>query len=434
MATLVHHLELSQPVKAIERAGDYNAVHVYLQWRGKVISRLTIANDYREISAKRLRTEIAQRYANEILPWLLAEPGSIPENALAHDLADELVQKSIRSEDKTGFLKTLFASIVLCTLDRPQDLEICLQSLTQHQAIAPFEIIVVDNNPASGLTAPVAARFPLVRYITEGRRGLSYARNAGIRVAQGNIIVCTDDDVIFAENWLDNLLKPFERPQVMSVTGCTLPKNLEAASAELYEEYGGLFRGFGRIDYTQDVFRRQKYRYLPTWRIGATANAAFRAEIFLNPQIGPFDEGLGPGTPAGVGEDTYLFYKILQQGYACAYEPLALVYHSHRREMKALRKQLFDYSKGHISYHLTTLLRDHDQRALLYLAVILPGKTLRRIRWRLQSFTFYPLDLLALEIWGYLNGPVAYFKALRRARKLGRTLPEDFGPKHEETH
>ena len=66
----------------------------------------------------------------------------------------------------------------------------------------------------------------------------------------------------------------------------------------------------------------------------------------------------------GCSEDTYLFYKILKAAIRSSYEPAAYVWHKHRRDLAALRRQLYNYSKGHVAYQLTTLLRDHDRRAV----------------------------------------------------------------------
>jgi len=322
-----------------------------------------------------------------------------------------------------GATLPLTASIVLCTLDRPQELSNCLHELSHQHFTTSYEVIVVDNNPASGLTAPIAQRYP-VRYLGEKRRGLSYARNAGIKAAGGDVIICIDDDVSVTQGWLDALLEPFKDSKVMAVTGAVLPKDLDNYSAELFEEYGGLFRGFERIDYGRNFFRR-KFRPVQTWDIGATANAAFRAEIFARSDIGPFHEALGTGSPTGCSEDTYVFYKILKAGYHCVYQPKALVYHSHRQDMQSLRKQLYNYSKGHIAYQLMTLLYDRDWRVLPYLLILLPLKTLRRVRRYQRKYTFYPPKLVLLETWGYLNGPLALWQALQRTKKLGRT------PAHE---
>jgi hypothetical protein len=162
---------------------------------------------------------------------------------------------------------------------------------------------------------------------------------------------------------------------------------------------------------------------VPTWKLGATANAAFRAAIFTHPQIGLMDEALGPGMPSGVGEDTYLFYKVLRAGHTIVYEPSAYVWHKHRRDLAALRRQLYSYSKGHVAYHLTTLMRDQDLRALVHLGIWLPRYYLRRAKDRLRGRGDYPVSLILLEVAGSLVGPWALWRSRRRVKREGRSAP-----------
>jgi hypothetical protein len=157
--------------------------------------------------------------------------------------------------------------------------------------------------------------------------------------------------------------------------------------------------------------------------LGATANAAFRVSIFSHPQIGLMDEALGPGMPSGVGEDIYVFYKVLKAGYTVIYEPAAFVWHKHRRDMSALRRQLYGYSKGIISYHLNTLVRDRDQRALLTVAVDIPLWHLKRVKERLLGRSSHPIKLILLEIAGNLAAPWSLWKSYQRVRSEGRSGP-----------
>ena len=131
--------------------------------------------------------------------------------------------------------------------------------------------------------------------------------------------------------------------------------------------YGGLGKGFDRVEFGSGWFHHRRSA-VPTWLIGATANAAFRAAIFRLPGIGLMDEALGAGTPTGCSEDTYAFYRILKTGGTIVYSPDAYVWHRHRASMRDVRRQIYAYSKGHVAYHLTTLLRDADRRALVRLA------------------------------------------------------------------
>jgi GT2 family glycosyltransferase len=266
----------------------------------------------------------------------------------------------------------------------------------------------------------VAAEFPAVKLVEERRRGLAYARNRGFIASRGEIAVTTDDDVLAPPDWLEKLLAPFAEPDVMVVTGNTLPRELDTAAQRLFEAYGGLGRGPRRRIVNRDWFN-QCGTAVPTWTLGATANAAFRSSIFSHPGIGLMDEALGPGMPSGVGEDTYLFYKVLKAGYTIVYEPAAWVWHKHRREMAALRRQVFNYSKGHVAYHLTTLLGDGDWRAVINLAALLPVHHLRRALHRLLGRSDYPLSLILLEAAGNLAGPWALWQSRRRVRREGKS-------------
>jgi GT2 family glycosyltransferase len=235
-------------------------------------------------------------------------------------------------------------SVVVATCDRPEDLRNCLTSLTAQQTQRPVEVIVVDNRPGSGLTLPVVAEFPGVRIIEEPIAGLSYARNAGIASSTGDIIVATDDDVTMPPIWLEALIAPFARADVMVVTGNTLPLELDTPAQQLFEQYGGLGRGYTRLEANSTWLNFYRRRAAPTWELGATANAAFRASIFADPRIGMIDETLGAGSPTGCSEDTYVFYKVLRAGYTLVYEPNAYVWHRHRRDIEALKSQLYSYS------------------------------------------------------------------------------------------
>lgn len=283
-------------------------------------------------------------------------------------------------------------------------------------------MIVVDNHPESGLTRPVVDEFPSVRLVAESRGGLSYARNAGISASSGEIVIATDDDVVVPPHWIDSLVAPFCDPEVMVVTGNVLPLDLSGDAQQLFESYGGLGRGMKPFEVDGRWFWSFR-RAVPTWSLGGTANAAFRSTIFHDPRIGLLDEALGAGTPAGCSEDTDLFYRVLRAGFKLVYEPHAFVWHRHRNTARELRKQIYAYAKGHVAYQLTTLVRDRDWRAVTRLVLELPRVYWWRIWSRLRGNSAYPLSLVALEIAGTIAAPFAWWRARRRVRQLGRSVP-----------
>ncbi len=256
--------------------------------------------------------------------------------------------------------------------------------------------------------------------VDEPRRGSSYARNAGFRAAHGDVLVCTDDDVTFSPGWFEALLAPFARADVGAVTGNVLPSELDTPAQRLFEAYGGLGRGEAARVLDPALFASWRGA-VPTWDYGATANAAFRRRALADPGVGLLEESLGPGMPSGVGEDTYLFYRLVKQGWSIAYTPDAVVWHRHRRQMADLQEQLRAYSTGHVAYQLTTLARDRDLRSLARIGYGLPRDHASRALRRLRGRSRYPLRLLWVEVRGNLAGPLALWRSLRRVRRLGRS-------------
>jgi O-antigen biosynthesis protein len=406
-ATGVRIVDLSQPIPVLTDVTAYSAVRAFVTWNDSPMGSVDVANHHQPVSAAQLRDAIVDKCAPQLLKAILTQ-----HMILAKDDAP-LVPHARLPPDVS-------VSVVVATRDRPDDLRQCLRCLVAQESARDVEAIVVDNNPASGLTPPVVAEFPDVTLVNEQRMGLAYARNKGFITSRGDIVVATDDDVRMAPDWLEKLVAPFSRSDVMIVTGNVLPLELETAAQQLFEAYGGLGRGFEPRIVDGRWFSHFK-RGVPTWTLGATANAAFRATIFSHPQIGLMDERLGPGMPSGTGEDIYLFYKVLKAGYTLIYQPNAYVWHKHRRDMSALRRQLYNYSKGYVAYHLTTLMKDHDLRALLTLAVRVPGGHIWQILEWLCGRSSYPLSLALLEMAGHFVGPWALWQSRKRVKREGRS-------------
>jgi GT2 family glycosyltransferase len=408
--------EITGEPAAIDDVNDYDLTRVIVTFAGNAIADVAIKNLRCSISADRIADEAVQSLGMSLLDPDSSQSGALVWSQAMADLKQFAIVADGNASDRR--VQRLSASVVIATCDRPEALRECLRSLSKQKTIHSFEIIVVDNHPASGLTAPVVAEFPGVRKIDEVRAGLSFARNAGFAASKGEILVCTDDDVTVPPDWLENLLKPFDRSDVVMVTGHVLPLELETRSQIEFENYGGLGRGYYRIDYDRKWFDSFRRKAVPTWTIGATANAALRASLLHDPNIGFLDEALGAGTPTGCSEDTYLFYKTLKAGHTITYEPKAFVWHRHRVDTDALNRQILNYSKGHSAYHLTTFLRDRDGRGLVRVLAEIPMHQARQL-WRcLCGRSQTSIRTIMLEIQGHVLGPIALWKSRRRVRRL----------------
>jgi glycosyltransferase involved in cell wall biosynthesis len=303
-------------------------------------------------------------------------------------------------------------SIVLPTYDRPAALAHCLEALFLQQTSHTFEVLVIDNHPSSGLTAPLIARFPQVVWTQEPVAGLSQARNRGIASARGTILVTTDDDVLPPFDWLERLTAPLfaarldPASRLAATTGEILPLKIQTPAEVLFEAYGGLRHGPVPATFDAAWMAQWRVGFPQLWRIGTTANAAFLASALPSP---PFDTLLGAGTAAGAREDIYCFNRLLQADYQIQYQPDAVVYHAHREHMDDLIRQLCAYRRGETAFLALILRRHRDLRtlgqALLWIPFWRARLLLAELSRRLTGRRRFSLRIFWLETLAYLRGP-----------------------------
>jgi GT2 family glycosyltransferase len=346
------HVHLEQEEPALPRAGE---CYLVFWWHALAIGQLYINGSELRNNDKELRIKFIACF----LPAVTALESS-------QQMLDELTASFVSRDHQTfarlmnsiyhvrtdfSFPEIARISVIVCTRDRVDDLQVCLKSL-QNQKCLPEEIIVVDNGRLNDATRKVVSQFTNARYVAEPTPGLSYARNTGIRAASCPILAWLDDDVEAHEYWLVNIWKAFEDAGTSATTGLVLAAELDTESQKVFEEFWSFNRGF-----TEKVFGAEHaglHAPLKVWEIGAGANMAFRKKVFED--IGYFDERLGAGT-AGCSEDSELWFRLLIHGAVIKYDPSAVVYHKHRKSMKTLKHQLHHYMRGHVA----AALIQHDQ-------------------------------------------------------------------------
>jgi glycosyltransferase involved in cell wall biosynthesis len=145
-----------------------------------------------------------------------------------------------------------FVSIIVPTFNRAALLPITLDSLLAQDYPADRFEIIVANNASTDRTAHLleeyCARDPRIRYLTERRQGVHYARNSAALVAKGEILYFTDDDMKADKDLLKELVKVFDLdPQIGSATGKVVgnfdvppPEWVKTASHQLSSEFDRL--------------------------------------------------------------------------------------------------------------------------------------------------------------------------------------------------
>jgi glucosyl-dolichyl phosphate glucuronosyltransferase len=185
-------------------------------------------------------------------------------------------------------------SVVICAYadERRPQLVAAIESITRQTLQAKEIIVVIDHNPS--LLEFVSAAFAeVVAVANDGPRGLSGARNTGVRHAKGTVIAFLDDDAIAAPDWLENMVAHYDTPAVMGVGGGVVPIWPEQAPKWLPEEF------FWVVGCS---YRGQPDRVAPV-RNPIGCNMSFRRDVFN--RIGGFTEGIGrEGKDASGCEET----------------------------------------------------------------------------------------------------------------------------------
>jgi GT2 family glycosyltransferase len=219
-------------------------------------------------------------------------------------------------------------------------------------------------------------------------------------------VAYTDDDCILHPYWLERLVEAFDVPDIMAVTGLVLPAELSTVAQWHFERRWGFGRGFERRDFGHEFFAHDKTHGCPVWTIGAGASMAFRRSVFE--AVGYFDERLDVGA-AGCSGDSEFWHRILTAGGRCRYEPSAVAFHFHRRDMEGLKKQVRAYMRGHAAALLIQYERTGNVGNLRRLFFSLPRVYARRLLGRVRRGC-READLTREEIAGIISGTLFYLR------------------------
>lgn len=203
----------------------------------------------------------------------------------------------------------MILSIVIPTLGRVSEVRELLKSieLSKIENLS-FEIVIVDQN-FSNLLDSIVREFTqkgfLIKHFKVDFRGLSKAKNFGLKCAVGKYICFPDDDALFASNTIVNAVGLLENNMYRVVCG----KCMDVNGVDSVKKFS-VIPGLLNLSSFEDKF--------------IEATMFFRKkclEDFL------YDESLGIGTFHGAEEGFDIVYRMLLAGVEIYYDPCILFYH-----------------------------------------------------------------------------------------------------------
>lgn len=197
-------------------------------------------------------------------------------------------------------------SVVVATYNRAHLLRRLIDALERQGDGVAFETIVVDDASTDATRRTLdqlatTSPFPLVALHRVTNGGAAAARNAGWRVARGDLILFTDDDCAPQPGWVAALARAAEAADI--VQGATVPDPAQVGN-------------LGPFSHTIEVTREAgEYE---------TCNMAYRRDVLE--ALG----GFGEEFRHPYGEDTDLAWRAKAAGFRSAFAPDAVVHHDVR--------------------------------------------------------------------------------------------------------
>ena len=272
---------------------------------------------------------------------------------------------TVRCEDKVP-LREPDVSVNICTYNRCGMLSEALESVLAQQIHdgGRYEVIVVDNNSTDEtrqvVESFVARGHENLRYLFEGRQGLSHARNAAVSAARSPILAFTDDDVRVKPNWVATIKRMLDdHPEVDCVGGKVLPHWTFAPPSWLTREH---WAPLAIVDYGDQPFHVNAGNQLCL----ITANMAIRKDALE--RIGGFQPALQRiQNRVGSMEDHELLVRLWKADRQGLYTPELVVtagVASDRLSKKYHRR----WRRGHGYFYAMARLEEME-RSQMWLAV-----------------------------------------------------------------
>ncbi|MGH7796467.1 MAG: glycosyltransferase [Candidatus Binatia bacterium] len=214
-------------------------------------------------------------------------------------------------------------SVVVCAYNGERTMNSCLASLEKLN-YPNYEVIVVNDGSTDG-TRQIAEGYDYIRLIHQENKGLSEARNVGIRASTGDIIAFTDADCMADADWLTHLVARFQSSDFGAVGG----PNLTPADDSFVASCVAVSPGAP----THVLLDDEVAEHIPG------CNMAFRREALA--AINGFDPIF-----RSAGDDVDLCWRLQNKGYKIGFSAAAVVWHFRRNTIRDYLKQQRGYGKA----------------------------------------------------------------------------------------
>jgi GT2 family glycosyltransferase len=219
-------------------------------------------------------------------------------------------------------------SLIVATVGRAQELNRMLASIAG-QNLKGIQLIIVDQNLCNRVEQLLEDWNSSLSYVhVRSPRGLSRARNVGIKLASGRIVCFPDDDCWYPGDLLLQVVQWFDQHQEYDFLCCTAQ---DGSGREVASRWPSHSHAIDR----DSVLR-------------ACASASLFMRRTALDEIGGFDErmGLGAATPFQSAEDSDLALRCMDRGGKGWSAKQLYVYHPYKGAGGVANSRALGYGMG----------------------------------------------------------------------------------------
>jgi len=195
-------------------------------------------------------------------------------------------------------------SVIITAYKEPKTIGKAIYAFINSGLKEDFEVIgTAPDKETADVIKQYSTVDPRVKYLKDPGRGKMFALHLAFKKAKGGILVLTDGDVVCDSMALEEILKPFDNPDI----GCVAGMPVSADSRRNMFGFWGHLLTYAAHKKRLDCAKKGKYFTCSGYLF------AFRSKV-----IDSF--------PTDVPEDAYIPYKFMSLGYRISYAPKARVY------------------------------------------------------------------------------------------------------------
>ncbi|MFC1698592.1 glycosyltransferase [Candidatus Omnitrophota bacterium] len=281
--------------------------------------------------------------------------------------------------------KEIKASIIIPTYNRQEELKELLISLEgQTYPREEFEIIIIDDGSTDG-TKDAVARYIAdhkdcaILYHRQENAGPAAARNKGIQMSRGKLLLFTDTDCVAPPEWIEKITEPLWNNHDVGITGG--PDTVSKDAPFLIRCINYLMTSF----FTTGGIRGGKLRL--TEFSPRSFNMAVKKEVF---------DKTGKFLYQKYAEDTLLSEKTKKAGYRSLYCHEAFVYHFRRDRIMSFLKQVHGMAKG-------TAIASKSEKGVVKFLNFIPPLALMIIPLAIILLSLFFNNFIVLKIYIFIG-------------------------------